>query len=114
VQGWRSYRLDVEDGRFVVMRRDRDTPWRAQYRFDLTAYEYADYAGMCRYHQTSPESHFTRGRLCSLATRDGRVTISGMRLIVTTDDWRREWELPSEKAYVEALRDRFGITLTAA
>jgi N-hydroxyarylamine O-acetyltransferase len=80
-------------------------------RFDLTPYEYADYAEICRYHQTSPHSHFTRGRICSRATREGRVTISGTRLIVTTDDWRQEWELRSEKDYVEALRDRFGILL---
>jgi N-hydroxyarylamine O-acetyltransferase len=113
-QGGRSYRVDTEGPRFVVMRRDGDGPWNAQYRFDLTPYEYADYAEMCRYHQTSPHSHFTRGRICSRATREGRVTISGTRLIVTTDDWRQEWELPSEKAYVKALRDRFGIVLTAA
>ena len=110
-QGGRSYRVDTEGPRFVVMRRDGDGPWNAQYRFDLTPYEYADYAEMCRYHQTSPQSHFTRGRICSRATREGRVTISGTRLIVTTDDWRQEWELRSEKDYVEALRDRFGILL---
>jgi N-hydroxyarylamine O-acetyltransferase len=114
MQGRRSYSLDSDGSRFIVMRRDGDAPWQSQYRFDLTPYEYADYEDMCRYHQTSPDSHFTRGRLCSLATREGRVTISGMRLIVTTDDWRREWELASEKDYVDALRERFGIVLTAA
>jgi N-hydroxyarylamine O-acetyltransferase len=114
VQGRRSYRLDPENARFVVMRRDADEPWTPQYRFDLTSYEYADYAGMCRYHQTSRDSHFTQGRICSLLTRDGRMTISGTRLIVTTDEWRREWELSSDKAYVDALRERFGVVLTAS
>lgn len=114
MQGRRSYRIDSDGPRFLVTRRDGDAPWNAQYRFDLTPYEYADYAEMCRYHQKSPHSHFTRRRICSLATREGRVTISGTRLIVTTDDWRQEWELPSEKDYVEALRSRFGIVLTAA
>jgi N-hydroxyarylamine O-acetyltransferase len=114
MQGRRTYRIDADGARFVVLRSDGGAPWTAQYRFDLTPYEYADYAEMCRYHQKSSHSHFTRGRLCSLATREGRVTISGTRLIVTTDDWRQEWELPSEKAYVEALRDRFGIVLNAA
>ena len=113
VQGRYAYRLDSEGTRFVVTRRDGDQPARPQYRFDLTPYEYADYADMCRYHQTSPDSHFTRSRICSLATREGRVTISGMRLIVTTDDWRQEWDLASEKDYLDALRERFGIVLTA-
>jgi N-hydroxyarylamine O-acetyltransferase len=114
VQGRHAFRLDLEGGRFIVMRRDADAPWKTQYRFDLAAYEYADYAGMCRYHQTSPESHFTQRRVCSLAMRDGRVTISGTRLIVTTDEWRREWDLPDEQAYVDALRDRFGIVFGAS
>lgn len=109
-QGRFLYRLDTEGARFMVMRRDEDAPWTAQYRFDLTPYEYVDYAEMCRYHQTSPDSHFTRGRVCSLATREGRVTISGTRLIVRTDEWRQEWQL-GEKDYVEALRNRFGIVL---
>jgi N-hydroxyarylamine O-acetyltransferase len=113
-QGSQSYRLDVVDGRMIVMRQDRDAPWRAQYRFDLTPYEYEDYTAMCRFHQTSPESHFTRSRMCSMATADGRVTISGMRLIVTTDEWRREYELSSEQAYTDALRDRFGVVMRAS
>ncbi len=113
-QGRYLYRLDPEGARFMVMRSHEDAPWKPQYRFDLTPCEYADYAEMCRYHQTSPDSHFTRGRICSMATREGRVTISGTRLIVRTDDWRQEWELPGEDDYVDALRDRFGIVMTAA
>jgi N-hydroxyarylamine O-acetyltransferase len=44
----------------------------------LRPHEYADYEEMCRYHQTSPQSHFTRRRICSRATADGRVTLSEM------------------------------------
>jgi N-hydroxyarylamine O-acetyltransferase len=113
MQGRYLYRLEPDGARFLVMRRDEDAPWKAQYRFDLTPYEYADYEEMCRYHQTSPDSHFTRGRICSLATREGRVTLSGTRLIVRTDDWRQEWELANERNYAAALRDRFGIVLKA-
>ena len=113
-QGRRSYRLDADGGRYVVVRRDNEPESRAQYRFDLTPYDFDDYVKMCDFHQTSPDSHFTRNRICSLATPDGRVTITGTRLIVTTDAWRREWELPSEKAYADALRDRFGIVLTTS
>jgi N-hydroxyarylamine O-acetyltransferase len=113
-QGPRAYRLDPQDGRLVVMRRLDDAPWKPQYRFDLTSYEFADYEEMCRYHQTSPDSHFTRSRICSMATADGRVTISGQRLILTTDEWRREWELSSEADYRTALRDRFRIAFTAS
>ncbi len=61
------------------MQRENEGEWKAQYRFTLQPYEYADYAEMCRYHQTSPQSHFTRARICSRATEQGRVTLSEMR-----------------------------------
>jgi N-hydroxyarylamine O-acetyltransferase len=66
---------------------------------------------MCRYHQTSPESHFTQKRICSLATTDGRITVSDMLLIVTSNDVREERKLESLKEYEELLRQRFGIAM---
>lgn len=113
-QGGRAFRLDIDGPRFVVMRRNGDAPWAAQYRFDLAPHRYEDYADMCRYHQTSPDSHFTRGRICSIATPGGRVTISGSRLIRTTEAWRQESDLADESAYVAALRDHFGVVFASS
>jgi len=97
------------------MRRDAsEAGWTPQYRFDLAPYEYADYEPMCRYHQTSPDSHFTRGRVCSMATLDGRVTLSGTRLIVTAAHGRREQELEAEADCLAVLRDHFGMDLAAS
>jgi N-hydroxyarylamine O-acetyltransferase len=109
-QGSHVYRILSEDSRLVLMRRDERDEWKPQYRFTLAAYMYADYAEMCRYHQTSPQSHFTRSRICSLATEDGRITLSEMRFITTSEiSGRQERTLMSEEEYAEVLRDRFGI-----
>lgn len=113
-QGDRAYKIAEDGSALVVSQRDQSGEWRGQYRFDLTPHVYADYAGMCHYHQTSPDSHFTRQRLCSIATADGRVTISGARLIVTSGGQRRESALEDEHHYAEALRDHFGIVMGAA
>jgi N-hydroxyarylamine O-acetyltransferase len=110
----RAYRIDGDGGVLTVSQRGSDATWRSQYRFTLKPHVYADYAGMCHYHQTSPESHFTRQRLCSRATADGRVTISGSRLIVTSGADRREVGLNTEQDYADALRDHFGIVMLAA
>jgi N-hydroxyarylamine O-acetyltransferase len=67
---------------------------------------------MCRYHPTSPQSHFTQQRVCSRATPDGRVTISGMRLITTVRGQRHERHLRGEDEYAQALRTHFGIVLS--
>jgi N-hydroxyarylamine O-acetyltransferase len=112
-QGERAYRID-SDGRYLIlMRRDdvADGEWKAQYRFTLRPYEYSDYEEMCRYHQTSPQSHFTRGRICSIATPDGRVTLGEMRLIITRNGERQERALANEEEYAAMLRELFGIVL---
>ena len=107
-QGDRAYRIHRERDRFILWQRDRDGDWSAQYRFDLTPYEYEDYTEMCRYHQTSPESSFTQRTVCSRATPDGRITLSGMRLITTLNGTKQEQVLANEAARAEALRAHFG------
>jgi N-hydroxyarylamine O-acetyltransferase len=111
-QGTRSFRLVPDGSQLILMRRDDGDEWKAQYRFTLQSYEYADYAGMCRYHQTSPASHFTRGRICSRATAGGRISLSEMRLITTFERGeRQERTLTNEEEYAATLREHFGIVI---
>jgi N-hydroxyarylamine O-acetyltransferase len=113
-QGRHAYRVAPEGDYLVMSRRDAGGGgWRPQYRFTLRPHVYEDYAEMCRYHQTSPESHFTRGRVCSRATPEGgRVTLSGMRFIETdANGGRRERVLAGEGEYAAALREHFGVEM---
>ena len=71
----------------------------------------SDFAEMCHFHQTSPESHFTQNCICSKALPNGRITISGMRLIETRNGERRESLLENEKELQKCLTERFGIEL---
>lgn len=107
--GERAYRVDEAGEQLTLRRREEGGEWQAQYRFSLEPHVYADYAEMCRFHQTSPESHFTQGRVCSLATGEGRVTLSEMRFITARGSERRERELAGEEEYAEVLREGFGI-----
>jgi N-hydroxyarylamine O-acetyltransferase len=106
------YRI-VESGRYLMLeRRAEAADWKRQYRFTLKPHEFADYEEMCRFHQTSPESHFTRGRICSRATHDGRVTLSDMRLITTSGmGQRQERQLAAQEEYDRILREQFGIVM---
>jgi N-hydroxyarylamine O-acetyltransferase len=81
----------------------------ALYRFRDTPRQLSDYAEMSRYHQTSPESHFTQRSICSRAMPDGRVTLAGPRLIVTHDSKRNERMLASPDEIRICLREHFGI-----
>jgi N-hydroxyarylamine O-acetyltransferase len=97
------------------MQRDEDEDggeWQPQYRFTLQPHTYADYAEMCRYHQTSPQSHFTQRRVCSRATPEGRLTLSEMRFITTSAGGvRAERTLKDEEEYETVLREHFGIVM---
>jgi N-hydroxyarylamine O-acetyltransferase len=112
-QGSRAYRILPDGPHLVLMQRDdADDEWQAQYRFTLEPYTYADYDEMCRYHQTSPQSHFTRARICSRATGEGRITLSDMRFIRTSEKGgRQERTLTSEDEYAAMLREHFGIVM---
>lgn len=111
VQGTRAFRIDTDDPYLILVRRSDSSDWEPQYRFTLQPYTFADYDEMCRFHQTSPDSHFTKGPLCSLATKDGRVTLSDMRLITTSPQLRDERTLASQEEYDRILREEFGIVM---
>lgn len=112
-QAERVYRID-SDGKYMILAQREnnvDGEWKTQYRFTLQPYEYSDYEEMCHYHQTSPQSHFTQNRICSIATTDGRVTLSDMRLLTTKNGIKQERALSNEEEYATILREHFDIIL---
>jgi N-hydroxyarylamine O-acetyltransferase len=102
--------MEVKAGNAVAGNKT-DGLWKKQYSFTQQARQLSDFAGMCHYHQTSPESHFTRQRICSLATAQGRVTLSDWKLIETRDGRREERELAGEEQWRATLRDLFRVEL---
>lgn len=113
-------RVDQDDpaGRFLLA----DAPdgdvdvfkdGRLQYRLETRARDLTFFEAMCWYHQTSPDSPFTRKTVCTLLTGEGRVTVSDRNLIVTTGDSRSETRLGPGEPLLTAYRDRFGIDLPA-
>lgn len=105
----RSYRLTSEGARFIY-EMNAGGAWKKQYSFTLQSRRLSGFAGMCHYHQTSPDSHFTRKQVCSLATPDGRITLSNGKLITTRNGSREERLLQAEERRL-ILRDRFGVNL---
>jgi N-hydroxyarylamine O-acetyltransferase len=107
----RSFRVLDYDGSLHVERADAARSWERQYSFTLQPRALKDFEGMCHYHQTSADSHFTRKRLCTMATPEGRITLSEMKLILTRHGTKEERELGSEKERQTVLRQTFGVVL---
>jgi N-hydroxyarylamine O-acetyltransferase len=96
--GWQLLRQDEDEKGQVPLYRLRDIPRQL-----------CDYAGMCQFHQTSPESGFTQRWICSKATPEGRITLTNRRLIITRGGTREESVLTTEGEVRCCLRDEFGI-----
>jgi N-hydroxyarylamine O-acetyltransferase len=84
-----------------------------QYRFTREGQPLTAFEGMCRYHQTSADSHFTRQRLISQALEGGRVTITGNRLTLKKESIQ-VIELQNDEEFLNALVSHFGIELNGS
>jgi N-hydroxyarylamine O-acetyltransferase len=109
IEGYSRFSIAASNGAWELLRRDGESMPVTLYRFTEVAHELSDFAPMCHFHQTSPESHFTKNHVCSKALPDGRITISGMRLIMTKYGVREETVLSKREELRECLRQQFGI-----
>jgi N-hydroxyarylamine O-acetyltransferase len=96
----------------VVERQTDPGVWEALYCFGPEPHAFAEFAPAFHYHQTSPVAPFTRRRLCTQLTEEGRLTLSEAHLIVVTRTGRSEQELADEVACTAVLAERFGIVLS--
>jgi N-hydroxyarylamine O-acetyltransferase len=111
VEDGQKFRIREEKDSFHVERAQPDGSWQGEYSFALIPRLLDDFAPMCHYHQTSPESPFTRKGICSRATPDGRITLADRKLIITRRGNREEKMLGSEEEWQAALQNYFQIVL---
>ncbi|HMM41549.1 MAG TPA: arylamine N-acetyltransferase, partial [Thermomicrobiales bacterium] len=71
----RHYRVVAAGEDLFLEERRPGGGWKPQYAFTLTPHTLPDFAAMCVVQQTSPDSHFTQRRVCSIATPNGRITL---------------------------------------
>lgn len=95
----------------IVQRQLANGTWKSQFRFTQTPRQLDDFEARCHFQQTSPESHFTRQRICTLPTRDGRITLADLKLIRTTGKLREERTLANDDEWHSALQEYFGVRL---
>ena len=106
------YRLSEGEDGVVYEAVDRDTgEFRPTYSFADTPRRLEDFAEGCAFHQSSPESMFTKGPVCTKAIPDGRVTLTREKLVVTRRGRRDETAIDGDVAFTEALNRHFGVVL---
>lgn len=88
--------------------RYQDDAWVQGWSFEPSPQPLGAFAARCRYHERSPDSHFTHKPICTLVTEDGHLTLADRELIITDAQGRHE-EVVDDP--LEMLSDRFGIVV---
>ncbi|HZI05078.1 MAG TPA: arylamine N-acetyltransferase [Archangium sp.] len=109
--GGQRFLLERRGEDWLLSQEGPDGARKLLYVFSRVPRRLAEFSEMCRYHQTSPESFFLKGLLCTLKTPTGRVTLSGSRLIVTDQGQRVERPLAGQEELERALLEHFGVQL---
>jgi len=108
-QGLRAYKLERIGDRLKMWQCNYDGTWEKQYSFTLEPHAFpTEYEATCFYHQTSPQSIFTRKQIISRLTPNGRVSLDSNRLIITRHGVREERQI-SDGEYSALLKEHFGI-----
>jgi N-hydroxyarylamine O-acetyltransferase len=109
-----TYRFVRSNHRWLLQRLLETNEWYDEYSFDvdMASLTLRDFEEANRYYQTAPESYFVQGRICSRATEDGRISLTGDTLIITRNGQREEMPIDGEQAFIRALNENFGIQLS--
>ncbi|MBN9389848.1 MAG: arylamine N-acetyltransferase [Chloroflexi bacterium] len=107
----REYRLsETLEGR-ILSQKLPGKDWEDPYILSTLPRQLEDFAGMAHYHQTSPESGFTKNPLISQALPGGRISLTDKLFIVTRQGERTELPVTGVAAYFEKLEQEFGVNL---
>jgi N-hydroxyarylamine O-acetyltransferase len=98
------------DDEYFEVAKQEDFGWKSEYILKPLGHDLSEFADRCEWQQVSPDSHFTKGRLCSLMTINGRKTLTDDRFIITDGQEKSETPIVSEDEFETALFTQFGIT----
>lgn len=104
----RLFRFTSKDGAKLLSRKDESqSSWKSQYKFRMRPHKLSDFAARNRYQQTSPNSHFTQGRIISKLTPTGRVSLTDNKLVITIGKRRIERPVKNRAEFNRLLTKHF-------
>jgi N-hydroxyarylamine O-acetyltransferase len=80
--------------------------FKMDYIFTLTPRVIEDFDAMNEFHQTSPESHFARGLICTLPTTEGRISLIKNKMI-RTENGKRQIKIVQDEDHRDKLLEKY-------
>jgi N-hydroxyarylamine O-acetyltransferase len=107
-----KYRIELYNEKYLLVKRIKKEKEIQKYIFSLKGQPLEAFQEMCAFHQSSPDSHFTHQRVCSLPLEDGRISLAGNKLKVAHKGQPvQEFSLNDQQAFEAALKKHFGFGL---
>lgn len=106
------YRIGPHMAGRTLYTRTGDTRWTPRFNYDSIARDLAQFAQMCHWHQTCPQSTFAKGPLATLALPEGRIFATRHKFVENHFGRITETPLNSESEFLECLKTRFNIFLS--
>ncbi len=100
-----------ENDEFILKNSADGIEFKDGYKFTSAERQWKDFEEMNEYQQSSENSHFTKNRICSLATAGGRVSLSSAKLTLTESGEKKITELNGDKDFDKYLSEYFQIKL---
>ena len=97
------------DAEYLEVAKQDGDKWKGQYIFKDIARELLDFVEMCEFQQYSLESHFKKGKICSILISNGRKTLTDKKFIVTTGEGKSELAVGTDADFEQLLADEFNI-----
>ena len=85
--------------------------YQVSYKFSTTPRKIADFEEQNKFKQSSPDSHFVKNRICTMATNSGRKTIRNSTFKVRTGAESVQKEISGDEELDTLLKTVFGIHL---
>lgn len=103
-----TYRIGPHiEGQTIYLKKDGDLPWTTRYHFNTVPRELRQYETRSWFYQNTPNTHFTKGPLATLATPDGRLTLTEKEFTETRNCVDTVTPIADEDAFFTCLRERF-------
>ena len=107
------FQFDKHDENYLKVSEITDEGVIPQYIFKTQTRDFNEFIDMCAFHQTSEQSHFTKQKVISILTQEGRLTLSNgiFRRSKNRGELIEELNFKGNAKFEELLKKHFDIQL---
>lgn len=107
-----TFLIETYDSPYLKVSKITDEKSTPQYLFDPRPRQLEEFAGMCQYHQSSPDSLFTKNRLITRPTAgQGRITLTDEQLKIQEGETVEEIPVKDHQEFKALLKKYFQVVL---